>query len=54
MVKGKIYPTGLIITDTIKRTPEENAGDVKAYPHHTIEGLPAKVDWRTILIQPDI
>jgi len=43
---NKTYRLGLNISDIHKRTPEEDARDIKAYPRHTIEGLPSAMDWR--------
>ncbi len=39
------YRLGLIITEDLKRTPEEDLA-ARSFKLHTIEGLPASVDWR--------
>ena len=39
------YRLGLIITEELKRTPDEDSG-AKSFVSHTMDGLPTSIDWR--------
>jgi hypothetical protein len=46
-VEKKVYRTGLVVTAATKRTAKHHEEAIKAYPDHTMAGLPVSVDWRT-------
>ena len=44
----KGYSVGLTITDAMRITKEEDAHRIATYPNHTVEGLPASVNWQNV------